>query len=357
MVLMVLYFGLRVKGRENTNDVHWVPEKEALRFEGAGIAYVDDLRTVRLKKQAEPLTIEMVVTPGRDQRQGFSPLLILHDGADQRQLAIWQYADSLIVMNGDDYDYTRRWPRITGKHIFQADQTCYLAITADEMDGTRLYVDGDLVAEKKDWCLRIPLKSHPLRLVLGNSVYGYHGWTGDFHGLGITFDALSATRVKQNYERWAVDRTFSFAEQSFPKRLYTFDRQSWIRMSDNTGDGQDLEIPKHVIALKIAVLSPPKLYFRLNRAAVADMVLNTVGFMPLGAVLFAYLGSCNGFGNRRKWIAVSLCALLSLGIELAQAWIPTRFSTLLDLILNTAGAWIGIEIMYFLQKVRKHDLA
>ena len=53
---MVLYFGLRVKGRGNTNDVHWVPEKEALRFEGSGIAYVDDLRT--LEQSFETLATE-----------------------------------------------------------------------------------------------------------------------------------------------------------------------------------------------------------------------------------------------------------------------------------------------------------
>jgi VanZ family protein len=345
MVSLILYFGLRIRGRGDTNDVDWLPDQGALRFEGSGIAYVDDLPNVRLENKAEPLTIEVVVTPGGDPRQGGSPLLLLHDGADQRQLCIWQYADSLIAMNGDDYSNARRWPRITGRHVLRADRICYLTITASAKEGTRLYVDGGLIAEKKDWCLRFPLEGQPLRLVLGNSVYGRHGWDGDFHGVAITVDALSAARIKQRYERWRVNRYFFPMEHDLPILFFAFDQRSWAHLLDHGGGGPLLEIPHHVIVLKRKILALPQFYFRLNRAAVVDMVLNVMGFVPLGAILFGYLQSFKGFGNHHKWIAVASCGILSLGIELAQAWIPTRYSTLLDLVLNIGGAWIGVEMM------------
>ena len=119
--------------------------------------------------------------------------------------------------------------------------------------------------------------------------------------------------------------------------------------------GSLLNIPSDVVALEKAVLSTPQAYFKLNRVTIADISLNIFGFVPLGAMLFAYLGSCYGFDGSRKWIALAFCGTLSLGIELAQAWIPTRFSTLLDLILNTIGAWIGIELLYRIRKLRGRD--
>ena len=125
------------------------PDRTALRFQGSGIAYVDDLSISRLNRKVDSLTIEMVVRPGRNQRQGFGPLLLLHDGDDGRQMAIWQYKDSLIVMNGNDYNNARRWPRITGMHVLPPDQIRYLTITASKKKGSRLFVNGKPVAAKK----------------------------------------------------------------------------------------------------------------------------------------------------------------------------------------------------------------
>lgn len=352
---MALYFGLRTRGNGNTNDVSWLPDKIALRFQGSGMAYVDDLPIARLNRKIDSLTIEIVIRPGRNQRQGFGPLLLLHDGNDQQQVVIWQYKDSLIVMNGNDYNNARRWPRITGMHILEPDQIRYLTITANKEKGTRLFVDGEMVATKKDWRLRIPHEGKPLRLVLGNSVYGNHGWIGDIYELGIAAKATSSERVRERYKKRVESRTFSLLKTDLPEQIIKFNQQSWSQASDITLDNPLLIIPPEVVALEKAILSTPQAYFRLNRVTMADISLNIFGFVPLGAVLFAYLGSYFGFDDRRKWIALMFCAALSLGIELAQVWIPTRFSTLLDLLLNTIGAWIGIEFLYWVRKLKFRD--
>ncbi len=76
-----------------------------------------------------------------------------------------------------------------------------------------------------------------------------------------------------------------------------------------------------------------------------DIVVNVVGFMPLGIVFYGFLQCFSGqFTRHSHLLAVVFCLLLSLGIELAQAWIPTRYSTIQDLILNTFGAWLGIGL-------------
>ena len=315
------------------------------------MAYVDDLSIARLNRKIDTLTIEMVVRPGRNQRQGFGPLLLLHDGNDQKQFVIWQYKDSLIAMNGNDYSNALRWPRITGMHILPPDQIRYLTITANKEKGTQLFVDGELVAAKKDWRLRIPREGKPLRLVLGNSVYGNHGWIGDIYELGIAAEAISSEQVAERYTNRVESRTFPLLKNDLPEQIIKFNQRSWLQTSYTTLASPLLIIPPEIVALEKAVLSTPQAYFKLNRVTMADISLNILGFVPLGAMLFAYLGSYYGLDERRKWIALMFCAGLSLGIELAQVWIPTRFSTLLDLLLNTIGAWIGIELLYWVRKI------
>ena len=355
MVVVALYFGLRTRGNGNANDVFWLPDKMGLRFQGSGMAYVDDLSIDRSNRMVTSLTIELIVRPGRNQWQGFGPLVLLHDGNDQQQVVIWQYQDSLIVMNGNDYNNAQRWPRITGMHILEPDQIRYLTITANKEKGTRLFVDGELVATKQDWRLRIPHEGKPLRLVLSNSVYGNHGWTGDIYELGVAAKAISSEQVRERYTNRVESRTFPLLKTDLPEQIIKLDQQSWLQTSDPTLDSPLLIIPPEVIALEKAVLSTPQAYFKLNRVTIAEISLNIFGFVPLGAMLFASLGSYYGFDDRRKWIALLFCAALSLGIELAQVWIPTRFSTLLDLLLNTIGAWIGIELLYWFRKLKFRD--
>ncbi len=342
MVLIALFFGLRPKAWFIANDVQWLPDGKAIRFQNSGMAYVDDLRAVRLNRQPRPLTIEMVVTPANINKSGFSPLLVLHDGSDRRQLAVWQYHTSLVVMNGDDYDNSQREPKVVGRNIFAPQQARYLTVTSDEQ-GTHLFVDGILAAANGNLKLSIPVEGDPLRLVLGNSVHGKHGWTGDLHGLALSGTAISAETVGLHFDRWAADNNFDFLKQESTKLLFTFSEKNGIGFVDESGGNQTLEVPVHMTALKKTFLSPAWRHLKWNRAATGDIALNIVGFMPLGVVFYGFLQCFSGpLSKHRIFAATALCMLLSLGIELAQAWIPIRVSSLTDLVLNTLGAWLGI---------------
>jgi hypothetical protein len=341
MVVIALFFGLRPIGWSIANGVQRLDDIRGIRFQGKGIAYVADLREVWPERQSSPLTIEMAVTPGSTQRQGFNPILLMHDGDDRRQLVIWQYGPSLIVMNGDDYSYRRRWPRVVARDVFASHQTNYLTVTTDAQ-GTRLYVDGIQFDAKKDWRLTIPVKGAPLRLVLGNSIHGKHGWSGDLHGLAASNAALPADAVLNRYEHWEAGRNFDFLKSESPKLLYAFDQPSGARFSD-ASQGHDLVVPRYMAAPDKRILELPGKYTIWNRAAAGDMLVNVVGFMPLGIVFYGVLQGFSGpLGRHARLTAVAFCMLLSLGIELAQAWIPTRYSSLMDLILNSVGACLGV---------------
>ena len=344
MVLIALFFGLMLRGWPVANDVRWLPDSEAIRFDSGGIAYVDDLRAGRLSRKAGPLTIETAVTPAINYKSGFRPLLVIHDGDDRRQLAVWQYNTSLIVMNGDDYNNRQRRPRVAGRDIFSSQQTIFLTITSGEL-GTHLYVDGILVDSRKKWKLSIPIEGAPLRLVLGNSVHGNHGWRGDLLGLVISGEAISAEAARLRFERWAADRRFDALKLDSTSLIFNFDQKNAGQFADRSGNDNHLKIPQHTVVLQKTVLTSAWQPIRWSRVAVGDIVVNVVGFMPLGIVFYGFLQSFSGpFTRHSHLLAVVCCLLLSLGIELAQAWIPTRYSTIQDLILNTFGAWLGIGL-------------
>lgn len=344
MVMVALFFGLHPKGWPFANDARWNPDERAIRFQGRGIAYVDRVGDELHFDAPGPLTIEMAVTPENIERRGYNPLLVMHDGADRRQLAVWQYGASLIVMNGDDYDNSRRRPRIVGRNVLSARKTRYLTVTAGEQ-GTRLFVDGVPAATNSDWKMSIPDKGTPLRLVLGNSVYGRHGWKGLIHGLAISRTAISDEAVRLRSDQWAADRNFDFTGRKIPLLLYTFNEKNGNGFVSQSAGHQVLEIPEYITVLKRIFLSPPRHYFKWRRSAVGDIVVNITGFIPVGAVLYGFLQCFSGLPAKYRFLtAVALCLLLSLGIELAQAWIPTRVSSLLDLILNTMGACLGIGL-------------
>lgn len=342
MVLVALFFGLRPKAWLVANDARWISEPGVLRFENAGIAYVDDLLVIEELNQPGPWTIEMAATPQSSAKKGFSPLLVMHDGADRRQLAIWQWGPSLIVMNGDDYDYRQRRPRLVALDVISPKETLFLTITSGEQ-GTRLFLDGNIAAANGNWQLAIPVEGNPLRLVLGNSIYGKHSWAGDLHALAIFAEAISDQAVRHRFERWTARADFAAMTPDTPLLVFDFKAPAGAPSAVDTETR--LIVPPYLVALKKSFFIPVWEELAWSRVVFDDMLVNTLGFIPLGVAFYGLLQCFSGLTPRQqKWGAVGLCTLLSFGIELSQAWIATRISSQMDLILNIVGAWVGVTL-------------
>ena len=95
--------------------------------------------------------------------------------------------------------------------------------------------------------------------------------------------------------------------------------------------------------IKKQVLVGPWDDFQWNRGYLFDVIINLFGFVPLGLFLSLFLSSVVAIHSRKKNLlfTISICFVISLGIELAQVYIPTRDSQLSDLICNTLGGTIG----------------
>jgi len=346
MLAVILFFGLRPNTWPNINRVTWTPEAVGLMFHAPGFAYVDNLSALLDREPDQEFAICFGASSVK-QLPGFRPILMFHNGSDNKQLTIAQWGTSVIVMNGDDYSYRRKLPRISSESILDNDEPHFIGITSG-INGTRLFDNGTLVAEKQDVVLRIPTDARKLQLVVGNSVYGNHSWEGTLYRLAF-YDRQLTPAEMMTHCHGIADQHSTAAEVPDMHRLllFTFDEGQGTTVHDRSGNHQPLLLPARPMALKQTFLAPPWSDFYLSKTFVKDMVVNVLGFIPLGAVLYMRLRlSSTPFGRYPACITILLCGGISLVIELAQGWLPNRSSSQLDLILNTFGAGLGVFMVH-----------
>jgi VanZ family protein len=164
---------------------------------------------------------------------------------------------------------------------------------------------------------------------------------------------LTDDEAALHFKQWSAEKSFAFAKTHQPALLYAFEKGDGTRVQDLSGNGVHLMISQKMHVLQKRILSMPTWYnLEFNRSFFTDVLVNLLGFIPLGFVLSAVLGGYKGQLDKDMMVlSVLLCFLLSLGIEITQAWIPSRNSSLHDLVLNTAGGWLGVVMVL---KGRKH---
>jgi hypothetical protein len=297
------------------------------------------------------------VRPDDSKDDRFKILLSIHAGNDSEQLLIGQWRSSLIVMNGDDYDGSKRTPKIGVSNALPPQSKGFIHITSGA-NGTFVYVNGHLQASNGKLILKIPNKIADAVLVLGNSPYGRHSWTGNIYGLAIYEHILNSRDTASHFDQWSQRHVFSFPRNINPRFFYTFDDKKRLASFDRSPKEQHLVIPSRVKILKKEILVAPWNENRLDRRLVQDMVMNLVGFIPPGFFFSALMINFGGFYDKHGFLlTVCACFMISLTIELAQAWIPFRSSQSLDLIINTLGGCLGaIFYRLYLQVFCKLDL-
>ena len=345
-MLVALFFGLRLEATTTANQVAWHPDRAGLHFERYAMAYCRpafDSASRSASSVVTALSFELAVRAEALKRDRFQILLMLHGGQDDDQLVIGQWRSSLIVMHGNDYSGRRGRKRLGVADALPDDVERLITVVSDDR-GTRIFIDGRPAAHTSGLTLQIPNRGGPVSLVVGNSVYARHYWSGDLYGLAVYARALKPEVVLNHFERWKKERDLSVAASANPEMLYLFDDAPGQKALNRMGDSRYLKIPARVQILKKQILNPP--WQNLHGSAVwKDVVRNFLGFIPLGFFLSALRFDWGGVSARRHYfLCVGLCFMLSLGIELAQAWIPSRSSHMLDLVLNTLGAAAGVAL-------------
>jgi len=108
----------------------------------------------------------------------------------------------------------------------------------------------------------------------------------------------------------------------------------------------NFEIPSRMQILDKKVLSLTWDRFNFNSRFIRDIIINLIGFIPLGFFLNATFVKAGGsFERHGVLITVVLCITVSLAIKTLQAWMPSRSSDCLDFVLNTLGALLGVMLV------------
>ena len=340
----ILFFGLWPKGYSNSNNVQWIGDQPGIRFGQYGMGYTDPINELSKedKSGAAGFSIEIALKL-LNFEQGFNFIMAFHAGKDSDQLLLGQWRSSIIAMNGDDYAHRRKTKRISVNTALWPQRIIFLTITTGK-EGTKVYINGHSINAKKDLRLKLPDDGNA-RLLLGNSVYGKHSWKGYIYGLALYEHSLSARAVDLHFDGWVKSQNFSFAKEYNPFLLYLFDERTGERVLDHSGGSRDLKIPPKVPILDKKFLSSDWNQLDFDLKSFQDVIINLVGFMPLGFMLAATFIKAGPISAKQSiLVTVILCFTLSLAIEIVQAWIPSRSSDSLDLVLNTLGGLAGALI-------------
>lgn len=339
----IIIMGLNPRHSLFTNKVGRISDGSGIRFRKYGIAFTkpfDPMLAVN-SGEAAAFSVEIAFTSDHRRKNGFGLLFMIHDGDDASQLLMGQWRSQIVFMNGDDFDHSRKAPRITADTATAASKTIVATLVSGP-GGTRLYMDGGLVLEKKGLRMTLPGGNRRSRLVMGNSVYGDNPWEGSVYGFAVYPHALTPAEVANHHDRWLKSRDFSFALGEETSLLYLFDERSGGEAIDRSGRGRHIDLPAAVTVLKPRILAFAPDKFRFSSNFLQDVILNFIGFVPFGLVFTAILLRVCGLRVGNAMAAVVLMGFaVSLAIEIGQAWIPSRSSSLLDLLLNTGGAASG----------------
>lgn len=331
VIFSMLYIGLRDDIPER-NQVLVSSEDGALVFGERALAYsrnyLDKQKIDALN--AHGFTVKLNFKPLRYDNRNFQFLLLLSNGNSADQFLIAQFGEHIIVMNGDDYNYRRKLPRLSLRLDTQAQTYQQLTLTVGK-DFTHLTLkDGNKVT-RKGRLVSLPPVKQGLRLLLSGSELLENNWRGAMQSISI---ANSESKLS------LID--FHGAEN--------IDEQARLT--------QWLLIPTKLSLLKHRVLEATT--FKINSSSVLmDIVLNFFGFIPCGFLIAALLCKIPMsfhqpiFRGLLVVFITFLCAfLLSFIIEYRQAWLVTRHSSLRDLALNALGGTMGAACWLVAEKLR-----
>ncbi len=211
------------------------------------------------------------------------------------QLFIAQWRDYLLVMNGGLHQHLDSQTRLSVRFTNPIGSTTGVRVISSPA-GSQLWLNENLVL-KSPGQLRLPAEPGPI--YFGNTRAGDRSWLGVIHRFSLTLD----------------DRVYAMVP---------------IAVENNV----QLKIEP------VAFFNPLHDDLRKLSDASLDILINFLGFIPLGFVLAIYLGVVPS--KRQVVFALISIFIVSFMIEVSQIWMPARYSSYIDLLANTLGGAVGI---------------
>jgi hypothetical protein len=322
------------------NEVSWLHDEAGLRLCSHGTI----LSVAQFPNEAgaenEPFSLEFWMVPWRD--EGSTVMFAFYVWENPGQFVVRQ--DGLDV----SVSHTTRQreekdphPLVAGK-VIAPNKSTLVTVTAGPKQ-TTLYVNGQAQSTSKTFGLS--RKNLTGEFVIGTSPVESEPWCGVLRGIAIYKNELTAQEVASHHQTWLSNREEGRIDKRSILALYLFRERSGTLVRNEIQPGVDLRIPNHYTIRRRNVLLPPWKEFRPEWTYVRDVILNVLGFIPLGLILYPYF--LLAWASRRPLLMSYLTgAGLSLMIEILQSFLPMRGSGWTDVITNSAGTALGASLCY-----------
>jgi hypothetical protein len=330
------------------NKVRRLPDRDGIDMHGNGLIYEPDdkMNASILSRMPEDnqLGIEIMLTPRPGALRRVSSILCFYDGIEQEIFMIAKAKSDLLlrtrlILAGNRYAYDEK--KISDS--LPLNRRTLISISMGGK-GTAVYIDG----KKRAFFPRYNLKpdkekSQIPRMMIGNNPTLKSPWKGEINGLALYNRELPVNDVMQHYLMWENNNLADLSNDTGIFALYLMNERTGPEIRNQITGKNNMIIPGNLFALKKTVLAKPWIGALHDSLFYYDLLLNFVGFMPLGFFFLAYFIS--SFKKNMQIygiVTVVIGACLSLFIELIQVCIPGRTSSITDLIANITGTIAGV---------------
>jgi VanZ family protein len=320
------------------NEVTWLPG-HGVEFGDHGIIFSPGFLEPGASRTKAFCSLAIRLQPRVAYLNNSGTLLVFYTPEDPSQFRLMQYRDELLIRRDrrDDKNHLKTI-EIELEHVFLRDEPVSFTITSGP-DGSVAYRNGVWAGASKR--MGLSCVGFSGQLILGNSAVSDNPWLGKLFDVAIYDRGLTPEEVARDY---AMSTSSPAQQESASNRgmiaRYSFTGGPGKTIQSATGSAPALFIPEvfRILHKKILMMpweeSPDKLDLR-------DIVINIVGLVPFGFLLFTYLGEQLHW-KRAALLTVLAGAALSFTIEVLQGFIPSRDSGVLDIITNSFGTYLGV---------------
>jgi VanZ family protein len=318
------------------NSVTWLADENGVRFGRHGTIWSSGAFAAA-DAQGEPsCSLEIWLQP--ESTSASSTLLAFYTPEDPLQFLLQQY-HALLILSRQTRENANRTQIIGTDGVFRRIEPVFITITSGAARSS-MYVDGNLVRSFPG--IRID-KECAGKLEIGTSPAGKSDWSGQLKGLALYQQELTAEEVLRHYQTWTTQGRPGLSGNERAIGVYLFNERAGNVVHNDIRPGIDLYIPKRFTVLHQEFLEPFWKEFKPSVSYWKDILVNIVGFIPLGFFFCAYWSSVRPIKHPRLTTVV-LGLAVSLTIEVLQSYLPTRDSGTTDLITNTLGTFLGVRL-------------
>jgi VanZ family protein len=315
------------------NAVTWVGNRDGLEFGDYGIVRSSGI--FESSPDQVSSSLEIWFQPGLTSDS--NTFLAFSTAENPLQFSMHQYLSSLILRHENHNG--RNQTEISLSDVFRQGRPVFLTITSGAR-GTTMYIDGQLANTYPRFRLADDLTG---QLEIGTSPVVTDAWQGVLRGVAVYYRELTDAQVRRHYETWMKYIGPEVSRDQRLVALYLFNERAGDIVHNAARVGIDLDIPKRYSLLHQTRFEPFWKEYRPVSEHWMDILMNIVGFIPLGFAFCAYWAATRSVRSALL-LVTCLGFLVSFTIEFFQSYLPTRHSGTTDLITNTLGTFFGAKL-------------